>query len=110
MAAIIVPSRFAELTLSMLEGSSGPDVIVADLPSNLIEKVVNARSISDDDEEDDVELNFRARRCGSEVRTSRRELRHKQYYERYETLRTPMSAQFGMICCSASGGPMPHFH
>jgi hypothetical protein len=50
---------FAELALSMLEGSSRPDVIVAALPSSLIEKVVNAKSTSDDDQEDDVELNFR---------------------------------------------------
>ena len=50
---------FSELALSMLEGSSRPDVIVAALPSNLIEKVVNAKSVSEDDEEDDVELNFR---------------------------------------------------
>jgi hypothetical protein len=43
----------------MLEGSSRPDVIVTALPSNLIEKVVNAKSVTEDDEEDDVELNFR---------------------------------------------------
>src|SRR5205823_812669 len=39
---------FSELSLSMLEGSSRPDVIVAALPSNLIEKVVNAKSVSED--------------------------------------------------------------
>ncbi len=50
---------FSDLALSMLEGSSRPDVIVTALPSNLIEKVVNAKSVTEDDEEDDVELNFR---------------------------------------------------
>ena len=34
-------------------------MIVTALPSNLIEKVVNAKSVTEDDEEDDVELNFR---------------------------------------------------
>lgn len=48
-----------DLARSMLEGSSRPDVIVTALPSNLIEKVVNAKSTDDDDEEDDVDVNFR---------------------------------------------------
>jgi hypothetical protein len=50
---------FAENAGSMLEASSRPDVIVAALPSKLIEKVVNAKVTSEDDSEDDVELNFR---------------------------------------------------
>jgi hypothetical protein len=50
---------FSDLALSMLEGSSRPDVIVTALPSNLIEKVVNAKSVTEDDEENDVELNLR---------------------------------------------------
>ena len=53
---------FAEQAVSMLEGSSRPDVIVAALPVELILKVVNARSSRDDDDDedqDDDELNFR---------------------------------------------------
>jgi hypothetical protein len=52
---------FVEQAVSMLEGSSRPDVIVAALPVELILKVVNARSSRDDDDEDqdDDELNFR---------------------------------------------------
>ena len=58
-AVSLAAELFSELALSMLEGSSRPDVIVAALPSNLIEKVVNAKAVSEDDDEDDVELNFR---------------------------------------------------
>lgn len=52
---------FAENAGSMLAGSSRPDVIITALPANLIEKVVNARSIAEDedDEDDDADLNFR---------------------------------------------------
>lgn len=50
---------FAEQAVTMLEGSSRPDVIVAALPVDLICKVVNARSSTDDDEDEDDELNFR---------------------------------------------------
>lgn len=50
---------FAEHAGSMLEGSARPDVIVAALPVNLIQKLVNAKSTAEDDSEDDVDLNFR---------------------------------------------------
>ena len=50
---------FAEQAVAMLEGSSRPDVIVAALPVDLICKVVNARSSTDDDADEDDELNFR---------------------------------------------------
>ncbi len=51
---------FADQARSLLEGSSRPDVIVAALPLEVIQKVVNARaSGGDDDEEDDSGLDFR---------------------------------------------------
>lgn len=51
---------FSEQASVMLESSSRPDVIVAALPENLILKVVNAKSASEDEEDDeDHELNFR---------------------------------------------------
>ena len=50
---------FSEQAMSMLEGSSKPDVIVIALPVDLIVRLVNAKWTHDDDDEDDVELNFR---------------------------------------------------
>lgn len=50
---------FVEQAVSMLEGSSRPDVVVAALPVDLICKVVNARSSNEDEEEGDDDLNFR---------------------------------------------------
>jgi hypothetical protein len=50
---------FADNAGSMLEASSRPEVILAALPAKLIEKVVNARYTSQDDDEDDVDINFR---------------------------------------------------
>lgn len=50
---------FAEQAAAMLEGSSRPDVIVAALPVDLICKVVNARSATEDEDDGDDELNFR---------------------------------------------------
>jgi hypothetical protein len=50
---------FADQARLMLEGSSRPDVIVAALPIDLICKVVNARSVVEDDDEADDDLNFR---------------------------------------------------
>lgn len=50
---------FAEQARSLLEGTSKPDVIVAALPLELLEKVVNARASVSDDEDDDTDLDFR---------------------------------------------------
>lgn len=50
---------FADQARLMLEGSARPDVIVAALPIDLICKVVNARSVIEDDDEADDDLNFR---------------------------------------------------
>jgi len=50
---------FADNAGSMLEASSRPEVILAALPAKLIEKVVNARYTSQDDDEDDVDITFR---------------------------------------------------
>jgi hypothetical protein len=50
---------FAEQAKALLEGSSRPDVIVAALPVNLICKVVNAKSDTDEEDTSDDELNFR---------------------------------------------------
>ena len=50
---------FVDEARAMLEGSARPDVIVLALPVELIIKVVNARPMSDDDEDDDANLNFR---------------------------------------------------
>ncbi|HKV55488.1 MAG TPA: hypothetical protein VJN94_12700 [Candidatus Binataceae bacterium] len=60
-AVKVASELFGDNAGTMLEASSRPDVIIAALPVNLIEKVVNARSTSedDDDSEDDLDLNFR---------------------------------------------------
>ena len=50
---------FTEQASAMLEASSRPDVIVAALPVDLICKLVNAKTPNEDDEEADVDLNFR---------------------------------------------------
>jgi hypothetical protein len=50
---------FAEQASAMLEGSARPDVIVAALPVDLICKVVNAKSSTEDDDECEDDLNFR---------------------------------------------------
>lgn len=58
-AVRLAVETFYEQASSMLESSVRPDVIVTALPTNLIEKIVNATSTDQDDTEDDVELNFR---------------------------------------------------
>ena len=53
-------SLFADQARSLLEGTSRPDVIVAALPVEVIQQVVNARADqSEDDEDDDPGLDFR---------------------------------------------------
>ena len=51
---------FADQARSLLEGTSRPDVIVAALPLDVIQKVVNARAEqSEDDEDEEPGLDFR---------------------------------------------------